>query len=581
MTFIRIFLQQLTHLLHCELSCELRARLTGLAIPVYQDDVLLCKLILNMRARAADEGPSGEGSSVSRVGGQPIAENVAATEERYDPEPLHAVTKKCNIDSTKSLVTAYNAATAEDERAALLEWLRKYHDRKADCLTPNAVLDYAELANIALRSTSEKDIVKDLIEDLTSCICEGNFLPPNFAAALYNALVHVDPFEYDGAEQLVVVARRLLGSLTREPKLTRKTFTKHEATFLALHHAFFLLRKANQNEIHKEEKQELRRTIAEKERTMKLSCEYYPVNFHFKALRQAAERLKDEDTTSRVEQTKQYVMCGLCGFVYVFHFVRNLARGDIDPTALEIAYERNRAAIDNMGVPKRPWFDWFRRLMAKRLEASENNTKLGLFMSDFDAATESQQKMTEREDSKALKFGIIQEMRLLAKQTASEAVRKEATMKLLMLANSRALFEEWFEDKDIFTAFLDALHEIHITSDENQETTEAFGQIQQSCEGHARTTLRAWLGGDALEDKLETRDRQEAYAEHRKVFVKIARDAGHVPSDTIRSNIEELKDKYKHDFAKVSAAFNSVSTESCSCLFRRYLPWSTRKLNIT
>ena len=66
-----------------------------------------------------------------------------------------------------------------------------------------------------------------------------------------------------------------------------------ESTFLALQQTFFLLREANQNDID-EEKQELRRTVAEKETTMKLSCKHYPVSFHFKAPRQAVERLKDE-----------------------------------------------------------------------------------------------------------------------------------------------------------------------------------------------------------------------------------------------------------------------------------------------
>ena len=273
-----------------------------------------------MQPQAPDEGPSSGGPSASRIRGRPAVER-SAIKERHDPKLLRAVAYKRNIDSTKSLVAAYNAATAVDERAVLLGWLCKYHERSAECLAPKAVLDYAELANIAPRSTKEKDIVKDLISDLTSRICEGSFLPSSFAAALYSALVHADPCAYDDAEQLVVVARRLLGSLTREPKLTRKTFAKHEATFLALQQTFFLLREANQNEIDEKEKQEFRRTIAEKERLMELSCKHYPVNFHFKALRQAAERLKDEDVASRAAQTEQCLMCGLCGFVHVFHFL--------------------------------------------------------------------------------------------------------------------------------------------------------------------------------------------------------------------------------------------------------------------
>ena len=515
----------------------------------------------NMQSQAPDEGPRSGGPSASRIRGRPAVER-SVVKERYDPKLLRAVAHKHNIDSSKSLVTAYNAATAEDERAVLLGWLCKYHERSAECLTPEAVIDYAELANIAPRSTKEKDILKDLISDLTSCICEGSFLPPRFAAALYSALVHVDPSEYDDAGQLVVVARRLLGSLTREPKLIRKTFAKHEATFLALQQTFFLLREANQREIDEEEKQEFRRTIAEKERTMKLSCKHYPVSFYFKALRQVVERLKDEDVASRAAQTKQYAMCGLCGFVHIIHFLRNLARGDIDPMAIEEAYERNRAAIDNMGVAKRPWFDRLRSLMAKRLETSKDETKLGQFGSEFDAAMESQQRMIEGEESKALRFGIIQEMRLSVRQTACEAVRKEATAKLLMLATSRAIFEEWFNDEDVFTAFLDALHEVHIISGDNQETAEAFRQMQQSCEGRTESTFRAWLGGSVMKDKLETRDRPEACAEHNAVFVKIARGVGYVPLHTIRSNVKDLKERYKHDsFAKVSRHVTSVSIE--------------------
>ena len=515
----------------------------------------------NMQPQAPDEGPSSGAPSASRIRGRPAVER-SVVKERHDPNLLRAVAYKRNIDSTKSLVTAYNATTAEDERAVLLGWLCKYHERSAECLAPKAVLDYAELANIAPCSASEKDIVKDLISDLTSRICEGSFLPPNFAAALYSALVHVDPSEYDDAEQLVVVARRLLGSLTREPKLTRKTFAKHEATFLALQQTFFLLREANQNYIDEKEKQEFRRTIAEKERTMELSCKHYPVNFHFKALHQAVERLRVRGADSRAAQTKQYLMCGLCGLVDVFRFLKNLARGDIDPAAVEAAYRRNRAAIDKMGVAKRPWFDCLRSLMVKRLEASKDETKLEHFLSEFDAAMESQRTTIKGDDLKALRFGIIQEMRLSARQAACEAVRKEATAKLLMLATGRAIFEEWSADEDIFTAFLDALHEIHTTSDENQETAEAFRQMQQSCEGRAESTFRAWLGGGVVEDKLETRDRQEACAEHNAVFVKIARGVGYVPLHTIRSNIKDLKERYKHDsFAKVRRHFSSLSIE--------------------
>ena len=280
----------------------------------------------NIQAQAPDKGPSNDGRFASRISSRPVIER-SGIEERYNPKLLRFVARKHNIESAKSLVSVYNVTTAEDERAVLLGWLRKYHERREDCLTPKAALEYAELANVAPRSTNEKDIVKNLIRDLSSCICEENFLLPNLADVLYTALVHIDPSAYEDVEQLVVVARRLLGSLTREPKLMRRTFVEHESAFLALQQTFYLLREANQNKIDEEEKQELRRTVAEKERTMKLSCKYYPVNFHFKSLRQAVERLKDEDIASRDAQTKQCLMCGLCGFCARSTFSQKFGKG--------------------------------------------------------------------------------------------------------------------------------------------------------------------------------------------------------------------------------------------------------------
>ena len=530
-----------------------------------------------MQTRAADEGPSSGGSFAPRIGGQPSTENIVI-EERYDPKLLRAVAKKYNIDSTKSLVKAYNATTDRDERAVLLGWLRKYDERNDVFLKPKAVFEYAELANIVSRPGHDDDIPTNLIHALCSCICQENFRRPNFAVALCRTLELADPSTYGGVAQLMVVAKKLLSSISPEPKLTRKNFAKYEATFVALQQTFFLLHKTNQNDIEEEEKQQLRRAIAEKVTEMKLSCNYYPVNFHFTALRQAVERLLPKNPSSHVSQA---IWCGFCGFLYIFQCLRNLMKLDIDPAAIEVAYKRGRVAVDNMGVSKRPWFDAFHSLMAARIEASKEEMEFSLFGSECHTAMESQRKI-KGDDLKTLRFSILQEMRQLANKTPSAIVRKEVTMKLLTLTNGQATFEEWFDDADIFTAFLDALHEIHTMSDDNRETTEALQKMQQSCEGCARSTFRAWLGGYAMEDKLKMRRQQEAHAERNKVFVEIGRDVGYVPLNRVWSNIKDLKEKYKHDsFAKVSSHCDKLSTELGSCLFRRRLLCSEQKADIT
>ncbi len=531
-----------------------------------------------MQARAPDEGPSQTGIPASEIGGRSVIEDSNA-EGCHDPRLLRAVVAKYNIDSTASLVATYNTTSDKGERAVLLGWLRKYDSRSEECLTPKSVLEYSELANIAPRSQNDKGILKSAVDTLSSCLCQREFLKPNVAVALHRTLVLVDCSAYGSVADLVELAMKLSDSLSPRPKLERGNFARHEATFLALHQTFFLLNKINRKSIYEKEKQALRRSIAEKEKELELSCEYYPVNFHFKALRQAVERIEVKDPSSHVSQA---MWCGLCGLLHVLHCLRTLTNCDIDPTAIMDAFRRLRQETVAFGVSKRPWFDAFRTLMATRLEASKDEMKLAAFVSEWDAAIEPQKK-TKGDDLKALRIGILQEMRQLANQTSSENVRKEATTKLLTLTTNRAIFGEWFEDADVFTAFLDALHEIHTMSGDNQETAEAFRQMQQSCEGRARSALGAWLGGDAMEDKLEMRHRQETtYAECNKLFVRISRDVGYVPLRTIRSNIRDLKEKYKHDnFAKVSSHPSSVSTESRSRFSRRCPPCSERSSDIT
>ena len=515
---------------------------------------MLCRLKSNMQARGLGEGPSNSGITASEIECLPVVED-STEEERYDPKLLRAIFIKRNINGTKSLVAAYNAATDRNERVALFGWLLMYGRRSEEYLTPESVLEYSELAKIAPRSIRDKGLLRNLVHTLCSCVCQGGFLRSTFAVALHKALVRIDPSVYSGAGELVAVAKQLLSSLSPEPELSVECCAEHEATFLALNQAFYLIDKMNQTGMREKEQKELRRLITEKEKEMDLSSEYYSVNFHFKALRQAVERFELKDPSSHVLQA---MWCGLCGFLHILHCLRNLMNCDIDPVAIVGAFRGLRQETEAFGVSKKPWFDMFRALMAARLEASKDETKLAVFGSECDTAMESQRNIKGNE-LKALRFGILQEIRQLASQTSSEAVRKEATTKLLALTTSRAIFEEWFDDADVFIAFLDALHEIHTTSGDNQETAEAFRRMQQSCEGRARSALGAWLGGNAMEDKLEMRHLQEMCAQRNKVFVRIGRDVGYVHVETIRSNIRDLKEKYKHDnFAKVSSHLSCV-----------------------
>ena len=501
--------------------------------------------------QAPDEGPSELVVPASGIGGRPVTKR-STVGQRDDPRYLRAVAMKYNIDSTKSLVAAYNKTTDKDERAVLLKWLRNYGRRSEECLRLESVLEYSELCKIKSRSTHEDDILGDLVDGLCSCLRQTQFLKPNTAIALCRTLTHADPSSYGGTAQLVNVAKNLLGTLSPWLTLTIKNFAKHKATFQALHQTFFLLHMSNRNDIDEREKQDLLRAIAAKENELELSCKYYPVRFHFKALRQAVERLELRDAPSKLTQAMRCVACGLYALLHVFHCFRNLARCDIDPAAIADACEKSRTYFVDMGVSREAWFDSFRTLMVARLSASKTEMDLEHFGLAYRAAIEEQRTTRDREDSKALRFGIIQELGVLVNKGSPEHVRRDIALKLTELTARQAVDGGWIDDDDVLVALLDVLRELDAITECNEETKEAFRVLYESCKSGASKELTELMETKDTEDIPRNETSQALKKERKDLCTEIGRDMGYIPPAVMNSNKEDLRRTYlKDDFATV------------------------------
>ena len=519
-----------------------------------------------MQTQALGDESSAGGPSASESGGtsrQPDS-NV---QRRNAAKLLRAVAKKYDIVSTKSLVAAYNATTDANERTVLLDWLFKYGEAKEDFLRPTAVLDYAELAKIAYVSEQDAEVLRKLVYDIGSLIRPDEFLDTNVAKALYTTLTWVDATVYDPA-QLLVLATKLLSSLSSELRLTKHNFTKYEITFLCIHQVFFLLQIIGRGYTLEEEKKLLRQTIAKKREAMKLSVLHYPVFFHFELLQQAVERLEIEDEPSRLTRAARYTASGLYGGMHVINLLRRLAGGDIDPTSIEDAYRKGRAAIARVGVSEQEWYDILQILTAARFGALKEDKKCKLLALAYDTAMEGQHKTTRENHQKALRFGIVQEMRLLASdKSSSKHSRKEATTKLVELATNQAISENWIHDGDILTEILDSLHIMHSVGEQNEEIAEVLEKIEQSCDEGARGTLTTWLNDNTIEEKLQMRRHGDTNKDRDDVFIKTGATVGYLHPYTICSNIEDLKEMYLHDNFATVITCDTVSIElySYSC----------------
>ena len=511
-----------------------------------------------MQPRFSDEEPSVRRQSASGSGGRPYQPEFNIR-QRNGPKLLRAVAKKHDIVCTKSLVAAYNATTDENERAVLLDWLCKYAEGSKDCSKPKAVLEYAELAKVVHVTEQDAEVLRKLVYGLGSLTRPGEFLDMDVSKSLFSALTWVDSSVYDDTAQLTHLAYNLVSALSRWPRLTKQNFLKYEVNFLCIHQVFFLLQSIGRGCLLEKEKKEFRQAITQKRDEMEISNLYYPVSFHFELIQQAIERLEIEDAPSPLSQAKRYTVSGLYGGIHVFHFLRKLAGGDIDPTSIEDAYKRGRAAIANAGVSEREWYDILQILTAARICCLKQEKKCEIFSLACDAAMEGQRKTGRENEQKPLRFGIVQEMKLLASdRDSSYDGRKEGTKKLVDLAKNQAISENWIHDADILTAILDALQMIHTTGEENQETVEAVLKIQRSCDGRAKETFTLWLDGNTIEEKLRLQHHEHTDNKHVDLFAKTGVSVGYLHLSTVRSNIEDLKKKYLHDSFATVGAFLSL-----------------------
>ena len=111
------------------------------------------------------------------------------------------------------------------------------------------------------------------------------------------------------------------------------------------------------------------------------------------------------------------------------------------------------------------------------------------------------------------------------------------------------------------------MHIIHTMNEGNQDIAEALQKIQQSCDECAKGTLKIWLDGNDMEEKLQMQRREDTNKQQEDLFAKTGATVGFLHPFTISSNIKDLKETYLRDnFATVSACgIVSIKQNSYVC----------------
>ena len=386
---------------------------------------------------------------------------------------------RADVNSTIDLVNAYNSETDKEERDALYEWMEHYvmwfTDRKDAYLKAGIVEEYAVLTRIDPQEPRDARLVKDILSSLAGR-AEGERLGNDEStAALNNALQAVDAAVFAGNPALLLdLASVLLSKLDpANTSFTKETYSTHEATLLALHHVFLLVREVAPNQLHPDYDdgffQKMKKAL---ENVSAQSC-YFPIRFHVEVAKQSLKRLALKVPSDVLRALKH----GIKGFLYLYRGARRALVAEIDYDALERAYKELKEACSNQRISERRWYDELMKLNIVTQLSLGDTTGQSSFVDCFETLMKDQYEISYLEDRKLLAFGIIRQLQLLVADGKPRTIREIALDEIAQLALIYTQCDECYGDPDIVETLLDSLLHIHAIREQQDESQDILRRM--------------------------------------------------------------------------------------------------------
>ncbi|MCG8341022.1 MAG: hypothetical protein MI674_07180, partial [Cytophagales bacterium] len=492
-------------------------------------------------------------------------------------------------------------------------------------MTPEDLQEYSSLAHI--QATPENRRLREsYFNSLCNKIKGGQYGETPLIEALEYTLQNIDSDVFEGnPSTLIWLGKDLLAKLDPSSnKFTKATYSTHRSTLYALHQTLVLIQLIDPSQWD----EGIYSQFKEKVEAIAGNANYYPFRYHALLLDQILQRLKSEEYRARLKRMR--IVDGLRAGWAVGQAVVSMAAGKLDIDALKKIYESLKAAFAREGIEAKSWYDRYQDIVqcihaledirseikdflgnCKTLEdafASEkmeektwydchqavkyasilslgDSNKYSVFEQGLEALQKAKLKNNE-EGRKALCFGIVQQLRLLALHGPTEQVRKQSIQWLEDLAKPEA----WGGDAEVMEGLLDGLAiVVHSQGEEKEVAQEALKSLTGSSpraeparflkrlpsgncfswgpvlptalrEVAAREAIQQWLGKQSLEEKLRTLPAPAASPASGGLFSAInsalkAEAPGKSPA-TAQEARHALREYYQHpDFAQVPSLF--------------------------
>ena len=469
-----------------------------------------------------------------------------------DEKKLRALIRQKSVDCTTSLVRVYNGSPAGETEKLLQQCLRIYGETKEKHVNADNVMEFVELCKMKPRTEDDNELLREVVFFLSDLIPSDKFADERVAKALHRSLLWTAPaiFQQQLAK-LVALAIKLTTSLHPTPRLTITNFLQHEAIFLALHEVFVLIQRTTGEKVAMEEKKSFQSGLRTKRSSMGGSCRYYPVQYYFRLIEQSIQRLELDEETSPILKAVHCLYITSCVFLHISYVMKQIVKLNINPSQLRALPGILQELVAGIDVAERQWYDLLQELCVAGRKAVDDHRMLEIFEESYKTVEESVWKMRLNEDSRALLFGLMQELRHLALARGSAEVRASGSSKLFSLAVAVSQ-GSWINDKQIVEALLCCLHAVHSRGNDAASAMRSSQQLIDAVKsGAVKKAVEQWMGDKPLDEKL----REPVYASSEPagdLFAAIGREFNHIPLQEARANVELLKSRYRRDaFATV------------------------------
>ena len=480
-----------------------------------------------------DPEPSGSGEPSTRG-------PVGATDRRARPSlaatgrsasmALQERMAQVDITSTEGLVKSLNEAQIPEEQQNLQEWVRAYvswfAQQPIETLTPALIQEYTCLADIRADQAGSRQLLASYFNSLCNKIQVGQYGEEPLIEALEYTLQTIDSRVFAGnPAPLIKLGNELLARLDPDKNAFNKaTYPTHRSTLYALHQTLVLLKQIDPNRWDATQNQGLYSQFkAQVQAIAETAQYYYPICYHAQLLKQGLKRLETEGLQVRLQEGLRRVGLGLQAGLYFHQAARALAVLDLEVNTLMSGTQSLQAALTSQHIKAKPWYDALQQLNQSCLSVLEDGAQYASFRERLEALKDNKAIIRKEKYRKALRYGVVQQLSLLALEGPTAEIRQESTAELGSLLGS------WSVDAEIRDALLTSLTDIHAGSQVGDQSSSAgalsrslFSSISHSVRSRASagsqgSSIEA-MSATAVREGLKSYYQESDFAQVRSLF---------------------------------------------------------------